>query len=62
MTDHEPQKRQTCARCLRTVGVLPNGRALPYRTERYADGRRFHYCLNERACTMAHAEAQARLR
>jgi hypothetical protein len=43
--------RQTCCRCLTTVGVLPTGETRAYLTEHLPDGRRFHECFDTAGCT-----------
>lgn len=46
-------KRQFCASCLRTTSE--------YRTDFLPDGRRFHYCLDERDCALARQLAEEAL-
>lgn len=56
-------QRQTCCVCTQSVGRLPNGETVAYRTERmtFSDGqiRRFHYCIPNH-CDLVLTTAQER--
>jgi hypothetical protein len=45
---------RACAHCGRHVGMLPNGRALPYTVEDDGAGRRVYRCSDIGPCHRAH--------